>query len=655
MKKKITAVLTAAMTASAAFAAAMPVSFAADGTGYEDIILIVKNKLNIPEEYTEFENSGRYESDGKTVYSFSWSTEDDAKQIYVSCTGDGFISHYGSNDRDRDSDPYDSLSMDDAKAEDTARDFIVQADPELADIISLERSTYSYGGISYSIKAEFYGIEYYRPVGSITVDKDYTVSDMNVNIPDVNDPGAAEYIDYDEAAELYKSKIGIKTEYMTYFDDNTLNVFPAYRSIDDKAIDAVTGEVLKVGSEYGREYGSVANAVSDAGSGGGSGHYKELNESEMEETAVLNGLISADDALSYINERTGLGLEPDNTSLYTAAGRRYVYSFAGGEDWVEIDAHNGDIISLHAVIEPEEKDTTKLAGYGFGDSGSAKLLIERLAPSNGSAFEYDDQEKDDTAGENETRKTESSEFIYKVNGLALNGVTAQLYKYTDNGRIRYNLQIPSIEVYKSAEYADPSSFMDTGELIYSDPMFAELKYIDTPDGVKAAYIANSFMKNAVTGAEVNYRNEETDGGVIEYSDIAGHWAEDTAKRLAANGIGFEGGVLVPDAKVTAGDVKEIMSEVFGSRTEKYIEKADNETITRLEAAEMLIKCEGLDAVAVMDIYAQPYSDIETNYGTTAILKGYGVIDGSVDTFRPNDALTRAEFLQLVYNTLVNIK
>ncbi len=654
MNTKITATITAVMTAAAAFTAAMPVSFAA-GAEYEEIILSVKNRLNIPESYTEFENSGQYESNGKTVYSFSWSTEDDKKSIQVNCSSDGFISYYSSNDRDSERDSYDALSMDDAKAEETARDFLVQADPELRDIISLERSTYSYGGISYNINAEFYGIEYYRYVGSITVDKNYSVLDMNIELPEITDPGSAEYIDQEEAAELYKNKIGIRTDYLTYFEDDTLYAFPAYRSIDDKAIDAVTGEVLDVGGEYRVAYGAAEQATADANSGGGSGAYKELSESEMRETAVLNGLISAEDAVALIKERTGLDFEPEYTSLQVNSGRRYAYYFSAENTSVEMDAHNGDIISINTVIDPEEKDTTKLAGYGFGDSASAKMLIEMLAPENGSVFEYDEESSAEATDQNDTVEAEGSVFDYKVNGVKVEGASARIYKSNDNGRIRYSAYIPSTEIYKTAEYASPDTFADVDELIYSDPLFAELKYIDTPDGVKAAYIADSFMKNAVTGADVDYRNEETGDDTIEYTDVAGHWVEETAEKLAASGIGFKGGALEPDTHVTAGDVKEIMSEVFGSRTNEYIEKDDSVEITRLEAAEMIIKCEGLETVAAMDIYAQPYIDITSNYGVTAILKGYGVIDGSVDTFRPDDALTRAEFLQLVYNTLANVK
>ncbi|MGM9936309.1 MAG: S-layer homology domain-containing protein [Candidatus Ornithomonoglobus sp.] len=42
-----------------------------------------------------------------------------------------------------------------------------------------------------------------------------------------------------------------------------------------------------------------------------------------------------------------------------------------------------------------------------------------------------------------------------------------------------------------------------------------------------------------------------------------------------------------------------------------------------------------------------------NCGAAAILKGYGIISADTDTFRPNDRITRAEFLQMLYNTLIS--
>ena len=215
------------------------------------------------------------------------------------------------------------------------------------------------------------------------------------------------------------------------------------------------------------------------------------------------------------------------------------------------------------------------------------------------------------------------------------------------------MNITPLEEYKGLDYASPDTFADVNGLVFADSSYVSLKYADTPEnGIIPVYIAEPFMKNAVSGADVDYRNEEYDPDGIEYSDISGHWAEDTALKLAAAGIGFKGGELRPDDPAQAADAKELIAEIYGDNGAVEEVSDGSAPLTRLEAAEIIIKCEGLEDLAAMDIYAQPYTDITEDYGITAILKGYGVIDGTASEFRPNDTLTRAELLQMIYNTLV---
>ena len=377
--KKRSAGLIGAVTAALTFAASVPVSFAADAN-YEELILNVKNRLAIPENYTEFSNSGRYESDGRTMYSFTWSTADEeSKSINVTCRDDGFVTYYHTNDGEYGG--YDSLSMDEIRAENAARDFIAEADPELRDIVKLERRDgYSFGGVTYSLRAEFYGIEYYQTIGEIVVGKDYRIRSMSVDLPEVAEPdAAARYIGAEDGIAAYRDKIGVRTVYKTYRDeDGKLRAFPVYESIDDKAVDAVTGNVTDIGKSNDRSYGENESAADSSLSGGGSSNagYKELNESELAQLAQLNNLITRDEAVTFVRERISAGFEPQSVNLYNDTDNRYYYSLYAENEHYTVDAQNGDIIGLYVNVEYGEKDTTKLAGYGFEDRDSAKLLIE---------------------------------------------------------------------------------------------------------------------------------------------------------------------------------------------------------------------------------------------------------------------------------------
>lgn len=645
MKKKLFSILTAAAVVSSA----VPCVFAANYT-YDELILSVKNRIEIPEDFTEFENSGQYESDGVTEYSFTWYTDEEEREyINVSCNSDGFISSYSDNNDEYSR--YDSLEMDEERAKSAAYDFVVQANPELSGIVSLKRqSGITYGGISFDIIATFYGIDYYKPVGSVTVSKDYSVRSMNIDMPEPETPDAdAQYLNDEEAYSAYMDKIGIETTYLTYYDDNDkLQTFPVYCSRYGKAIDAVTGDVTEIKNDIlfsGGGSSSESSVTADANNGA----YKELNDSELEQIATINNLIGKNDAVAAIKERVMPSFEAESSSLFSVAGGRYFYSFHGNDAIFSVDAQNGDIVSVY-TDSSQSGDNTTLGKFDFNDPVSAKMLIETLAPTNGSLYTYDDLRSSEEVKVDDGISLNRSIFSFKVNGIPVEGANASVYQYKDGSDISYSINISPLDDYKNAKYEDPSEFIGIDEL-FGNTSFVMLRYINTENGVMPGYITETFMKNAVTGMEVDYMNKEVQNDDISYSDIEGHWISDVANKLAAVGIGFRGGKLEPDKTVTYEDAYKILECAYSIPEEN----TDNKELTRIEAAELIIKCTDLEELAEMDIYSQPYSDIQDNFGTTAILKGYGIIAGDTDKFRPDEPLTRAELLQLVYNSLVKIK
>ena len=79
MNKKIISIITAAV-----MTAGMSVSVSAEYS-YDQLILEVKNRVDIPSEYTEFKNTGQYEEeDGTKTYMFTWTNENEDRynEIY---------------------------------------------------------------------------------------------------------------------------------------------------------------------------------------------------------------------------------------------------------------------------------------------------------------------------------------------------------------------------------------------------------------------------------------------------------------------------------------------------------------------------------------------------------------------------------------------
>ena len=651
MNKKIIAIITAAV-----MTAGMSVSVSAEYS-YDQLILEVKNRVDIPEEYTEFKNTGQYEDeDGTKTYMFTWTNENEDRynEIYLTCEGDGFITSYNNN-KESNGD-YEMLGMDADKAYETAENFVMQADPELDGIAELREAEGAYyGGMSFDIYGIFYGTEYYNRIGRVVVNSDYVVTSFSVDLPEIEAPAeGTEYIDNAAGFAAYMEKIGPETVYRTYRDDeDKLCVFAAYQRRDRECINAISGEAEKYDNQAHKYNGAVADEAAEAGASSGGG-YRELNESEIAQMAELNNLITKDKALGIIKERTGMELTPTRTDLNQNIDGGYSYSFSSDNMSAGVNAVNGDITYIYFNIKPGEEDSSALAGYDFADGASAAELVKMLAPTDGALYSYKAEESE--TPEDEDVKTSRAEFEYLVNGIRVDGVSASVYKSESTSGTYYSVSVPSLEAYKNLDYPKPETFKSIDE-VFTSPDFVKLRYVEAEDGIKAAYITDSFLKNAITGEDVNYMNEKDKAISFTYSDIDDHWIKNTAEQLARAGIGFDGGELKPDQAVTEAEATELLSGLFhrvmplSTGSGDTAETAADKPLTRRGAAELIIKAMDLEKLAEMDIYAQPYIDVTEDVGAIALLKGYGVIASDTDTFRPDDTLTRAELLQLIYNTL----
>lgn len=652
MNKKIISIITAAV-----MTAGMSVSVSAEYS-YDQLILEVKNRVDIPEEYTEFKNTGQYEDeDGTKTYMFTWTNENEERynEIYLTCEGDGFITSYNNN-KESNGD-YEMLGMDADKAYETAENFVMQADPELDGIAELREAEGAYyGGMSFDIYGIFYGTEYYNRIGRVVVNSDYVVTSFSVDLPEIEAPAeGTEYIDNAAGFAAYMEKIGPETVYRTYRDDeDKLCVFPAYQRRDRECINALSGEAEKY-DNYAYKYDSMATAE-NAASGGGSAEsgYRELNESEIAQMAELNSLITKDKALGIIKERTGMELAPTRTDLNQDIDGGYSYSFSSDNMSAGVNAVNGDINYIYFNIKAGAKDESTFAGYDLSDGAAASELIKLLAPTDGALYSYKAADTDESVDED--IKISRSGFEYLVNGIRVDGVSASVYKSSSSSGTYYSVSVPSLSAYKALDYPKPETFKSVDE-VFTSPDFVKLRYVESEDGIKAAYITDSFLKNAITGEDVNYMNEKDKPVSYTYTDIDGHWVKDTAEQLSRAGIGFEGGELKHDQAVTEAEATELLSGLFyrvvplRAENGAPAEMTADKLLTRRGAAKLIIKAMQLEKIAEMDIFAQPYTDVTEDMGAIALLKGYGVIASDTDTFRPDDTLTRAELLQLVYNTL----
>lgn len=603
----------------------------------ENLVLTVKNRIEVPDGYTEFQNIDKSETDGKTYYNFGWRNPEDQYQ-YVTVIADenGNVRDYSFSDEPYSYDNrYEFIKIDMSAAEKTALDFIAKVNPEISDNVSLSRSKYNYRDeVRFDITGIFNGIEYKEILGRISVDSDMNITSMSINIPDIEDAQIS-CITQEEAYRLYMEKIGVETKYYTYTaPEEALKIiavsdfsdkmsFPVYQDISNKAIDAQTGEVVDISTEYLYRNESTSDMVAGAEKGAGG-----LTDEEIKKIEELNNIISESEALNIIKERTGVEINAKNMSVYYSGEYCYYFSEYDDENYKStcVNAENGDIMSLNFSNAEDV-----FADYNLNDN--ADEIIKTLAPTYGAMYNVSEITDD------------SINYEYKVNGITINGIDAHFSK--SNKYVSFS--IDSLRSCKDIEYADPKNFIPVSEQ-FSEPSLVELRYADTKDGIKAVYmVVDSFFVNALTGKEVNYRNEEVKATeLLPYKDTENHWVKTAAEQLMYANIGFEGGELNPDTELTAQEAYDIINTVYSIG-----EKPDEaDKLTRIKAAELIIEAKDLTDISKLDIYKQPYSDTTENYGAVSILKGYGIIAGDTDTFRPYDNITRAEFLQMLYNTLL---
>ena len=172
------------------------------------------------------------------------------------------------------------------------------------------------------------------------------------------------------------------------------------------------------------------------------------------------------------------------------------------------------------------------------------------------------------------------------------------------------------------------------------------------------------------------RNQERDNN-YDYDDIAGHWIEDAAIKLAEIQVGLPEGALNPEAAITQEDFLRLLaSSVMGQYYKDYDteelydrlirggyvneeEKAPESQVKREDAFVYIIRMAGYEKVAKLtEIYQVAYGDqaelSQGRLGYAAILSGLGVVCGDGGNLRPQDALTRAEAMALVYKYLLSL-
>lgn len=680
MKKLLSAVLASALVVSVCPA------FAENTDKMQEILSSVKERVGDTEKYENFTSNSYAQDDKKTIYRFEWSTEKDGwETLNVRCTEDGIITSFNKYGR-RDLD--DKLSINRAKkaeAKKAAEEAIAKLNPEIASHIKVNDSdTYEdFRSSEYYFNLQRYenNIPVENDTGSISLDKDLKVTGFHISYStDMTFASAESLISNDAAKEAYNKNLGAKLSYITQWDSESKKraaklVYDT--ASDNKYINAATGEVIEINPYDYDDNGRIENATADAAAGGSSSK-QEFSTAEQKNIDTIEGLITKEKADSILRECKHFAIPSDavtssNNLTYSEYDDEYTYSF----HYIKKDSDNNTSYRSSADVNAKTGEIERFYNSKIysSDDGSEKTpepdraKISELA----NAIIADlagDKAKEYRENDSKDSKLFSVSFTRYINDIPFDDDSIYIsfdYDYNlTSYRISYsNPTFPAPENILSAEQAfNTIAELGNYRVVYM-PNYKSKTFVPVYD-LESLYCIDAFSGNSI------YENNlAKDGG--NYTDIAGHYAEDKIKTLASYGIFFDGTELHPDEVITQKDFSALLSIVFESRDVELLRNYDeckanylssgikytngntapDAPLTRGEAAKLMVRAMGIEEYAALSgIYKDLYSDVSDGIGYINILTGLGVVSGDGSgNFKPASELTRAQALVMIYNYL----
>lgn len=216
--------------------------------------------------------------------------------------------------------------------------------------------------------------------------------------------------------------------------------------------------------------------------------------------------------------------------------------------------------------------------------------------------------------------------------------------------------------------------------------------VDSVDIEKAKEVVNLIyavnpekpsILDAFTGELLNANGQPyVEEAPIEYTDISDHYAKEQIEALAEIGIGLEGPTFRPNEKIKQKDFLLLISQIIDRGYEFYNKTAlenDSETenlynlliregivkegeedpeapLTREESVKFVIRALKYDKVAdLKDIFKCEFTDrdeIDADLiGYVVLAKGFNIVNGYGNYFRPKEELKRGDAIIIIYNSL----
>ena len=435
----------------------------------------------------------------------------------------------------------------------------------------------------------------------------------------------------------------------------------------------------------------------------------QLSEEELAQLEVLESLISKDEAAKVIFEDEDLYI-PENAYLSEArlTKRNYgvrplgadgeenekytwnLYFLTPGESYLGmnavVDAHDGTLISYNAdlpyVYHYKEYDI-EIPSLKISDDEAIKKASEFIKKHQPEKFEfisYSDTnayapmkyiENDDGTSKaiyrasriNFVRQNENIDFTYNNFRIGVDYASGKItsYSYTWYDDIEFESPKDAIDKKDAlmALYGDNgfgANYEINRNYTYIDGVRDSVNYETVARAVYSLYSPVTTTVRALDGVLCDYNGNETvpDAFTGKYTDIENHWAKETIEKFTWIGYGPDGDLFRPDESISGGDFISLCETVRIYGDSEEILKA--ESLLRMDAVKLIIDYLGYGKIARLEnVFITDFadnSDFENDdIGYAAIARGFGLIEGDGENFRPYDTLSRAEALTIIENTI----
>lgn len=711
MKKRLFALLLALVMVIGTTATGASAGDGLTQDNMSKVILAIKNKLEIGDEYTVF-NYDYYDYSGSGTWSFNWQTEDYSKYISAECDEDmHLIYYYGYTQNRTGSAPTVTKAEFLPKAEAAVYRFA----PEMEGHIEYVSANYNSWNSAYTynfVRSEN-GIR--MPDNSVNIQISYldgSVTNFSASWDyDVVVEEPDSILTEDAAAAKLSDKIKMTLRYYLGYDEQgNRKAFLAYTP--DKsyiAVDAATGEIYEEKIYWDRDNGAMSKneaAMDSVATEEATGGFQAtLSEAELQKIQELEDLISSEEAVAVVTGNEMLYIDPNvnmtNVNLRQSGGRYYyrvqmrdarTVDYSSGDYYrgscnANVDAETGEILYFSATVPqyydyddnkmPAELKTvkytkaecqeimekflgsvspTRFASSELGDDEYETRLID---------YQYNDGDYKYTYGGYHFGYVRVNEGV-QLQANYLNGdvdaVSGKIFNYNCNWND--DLVLPSTKGVID-EKAALNSYLgyDGFDLVYelvTDYTTEENFYgYNSKTSTRLVYrtAISPYYVDAFTGKQLNYNGQEyvKVSTSYEYTDIEGTEYERAIELLADMGAGFEGTEFKPDQVITRAEFVYLAQQVPGLSTYSYELKGVS-PLTRRIAAKTMIGWLGYGQLAQFDIFKTGYSDnakIGADYrGYVALAKAYGLMGAYQDNrFAPTEKVTRGEAAQMLINML----